>query len=174
MNDKPKQRMPRDGAGSFSFPPESGGIKHMVGMDGFMEIYTVHATYRVKTPDLLDPSRTIPNMPWSQSEHGKAGTSNPIVARIFIQSVEALGNWSLRYGNVEAIKRHLHACKEDALICEAAYKKLKPNYDACVARINDRKINIQRNMVECLSIPNLQVEAAAFLTSAQTCAAVHW
>jgi hypothetical protein len=167
MNDKPKKFLPRDGAGSFSLPPEAGSIKRLIGLDGFMEIYAVHATYRVKTPDHLDPSRTIPNMPWSQSEHGKAGASNPIVARIFIQSVEALGNWPLRNGNVEIIKRHLHACKEDALICEAAYKKLKPTYDACIARINNRKLNVQRNMIECPGIPNLQDEAAAFLTSAK-------
>ncbi|MDR3378270.1 MAG: hypothetical protein P4M10_06255 [Verrucomicrobiae bacterium] len=167
MNDEPKQRMPRDEGGAFSFPPESGGIKQLVGLDGFMEIYTVRATYRVKTPNHLDPSRTIPNMPWSRSEHGKAGASNPIIARIFLQSVEALGNWSLRNGNAETVKRHLHACKEDALICEAAFRKLSPAYDSAVARINERKLNVQGNMVECPSTPNLQDESAAFLTSAK-------
>lgn len=139
----------------------------MLGMDGFMEIYTVHATYRVKTPDNLDPSRTVPNMPWSQSAHTSVGASNPIVARIVIQSIEAMSNWPLRNGNVETIKRHLHACKEEAVICEAAYKKLKPTYDLAVARVEERKLPIQRNMVECPSLPNLRDEATAFLTSAK-------
>jgi len=167
MNDKPKKFLPRDGGGSFSLPPETGVIKRMVGMDGFMEIYTVHATYRVKTPDHLDPERAVPNMPWSQSAHSLAGASNPIVARIFLQSIEAMGNWSLRNGNVEAVKRHLHACKEEAIICEGAYKNLKPAYDAAIAQVNDRKLNVQRNMVECPSLPNLRDEATAFLTSAK-------
>ncbi len=167
MNDKRKSFLPRDCAGSFSFPSEAGAIKHMVGLDGFMEIYTVHSTYRVKTPDHLDPARTIPGMPWSQSAHAMVGAANPIVARIVIQSVEALGNWPLRNGNVETIKRHLHACKEEAVICEVAYNKLKPAFDTAVARIKDRKLTIQRNMVECPSLANLRDEAATFLTSAK-------
>lgn len=167
MNDKPRKLLPRDAGGMFSFPPGAGGIKHMVGLDGFMEIYTVHSTFRVKTPDHLDPSRTIPDMPWSQSAHGTVGASNPIVARIMIQSVEALNNWPLLNGDVETIKRHLHSCKEDAVICEAAYNKLLPAYDAAAVRIKDGKLNVQRNMVECPSIPNLRDEAAAFLTSAK-------
>ncbi|MEI9962711.1 MAG: hypothetical protein WDM76_16825 [Limisphaerales bacterium] len=90
MNAPSRKRLPRDGAGSFDLPPESGALKHMMGLDGFMEIYAVRATYRVKTPDILDPSRTVPNMPWSQSLHSSAGASNPIVARIVIQLAEAL------------------------------------------------------------------------------------
>lgn len=167
MSDKPKQFLPRDAAGSFSLPPDSGAIKRMIGMDGFLEIYTVRGTYRVKTPDQLDPSRTVENMPWSQSAHGTVGASNPIVARIFIQSVDALGNWSLRNGNVEVIKRQLHICKEEAIICESAYKKLKPDYDAAIKQIKDRKLKMQRNMVECPNLPNLRDEATAFLTSAK-------
>jgi len=33
--------------------------------------------------------------------------------------------------------------------------------------VNDRKLNVQRNMVECPSLPNLRDEATAFLTSAK-------
>jgi hypothetical protein len=124
MNDKRKTFLPRDAAGSFSLPPEAGKIKRMVGLDAAMEFYTVHATYRVKSPDRINPSRTIPNMPWSQSAHASEGASNPIVARIFLQSLDALNNWPLRNGNIETIKRNLHACKEEAIICEGAYKKL--------------------------------------------------
>jgi len=167
MNDKPRNFLPRDGAGSFSLPPETGAIKRMVGLDGFMEIYSVHATYRVKTPDHLDPDRVVPNMPWSQSAHSNAGASNPIVARIFLQAIEAMGNWSLRNGNAEAIKRYLHTCKEEAVICEATYKNLKPAYDAAVTQVNDCKLKTQRNMVECPSLPTLRDDATAFLTSAK-------
>ncbi|MGA2853285.1 MAG: hypothetical protein ABSE90_04020 [Verrucomicrobiota bacterium] len=167
MNDKPKTFLPRDRGGSFSVPSDTGAIKRLVGLDGFMEIYTVHATYRVKSPDNLDPTRTVPNMPWSQSAHAMVGASNPIVARIFIQAVDALDNWPLRNGNIEAIKRHLHVCKEEAIICETAYNKLKLEYDKAVARVNDRKLKIQGNMVECPHLPSLRDEATAFLTSAK-------
>lgn len=167
MNDPSRKRLPRDGAGSFDLPPESGAIKHMMGLDGFMEIYAVRATYRVKTPDTLDPSRTVPNMPWSQSLHSSAGASNPIVARIVVQLAEALGNWSLRNGKATVLKRHLHACKEDALICEAAFNRLKIPYDSAVARINERKLTIKRDMVECPSLPSLRDDATCFLNSAK-------
>jgi hypothetical protein len=167
MNDKRKTFLPRDAAGSFSLPPEAGAIKRMVGLDGVMEFYTVRATYRVKSPDNLDPSRTIPNMPWSQSAHASVGASNPIVARIFLQSLDAMHNWPLRNGNVETIKCHLHACKEEAIICEAGYMKIKPEYDSAITRINERKLTVQRNMIECPSLVNLRDEATAFLTSAK-------
>lgn len=104
-------RLPRDGAGSIDFPPETGPIKRKIGFGDFMEVYTVHATYRVKTPDSLDPSRSVPNMPWAKSVQAPIGSSNPIVARIVIQLVEALGTWPLRSAKVETVKRHLHACK---------------------------------------------------------------
>lgn len=139
----------------------------MLGLDGFMEIYTVRATYRVKTPDSLDPARTVPNMPWSQSVHAPVRASNPIVARVVIQSVEALGNWPLRNGKPDAIKRHLHTCKEEALICEAAYNRLKVPYDSVVARVTEGKLTIKRDVVECPSLPTLRDDATAFLTSAK-------
>lgn len=164
-SDFPKKRLPRDGAGSFDLPSETGAIKKMLGLHDFMEIYTVGATYRVKSPDSLDPSRTVPDMPWSQSLHSSVGASNPIVARIVIQLADALGNWPLRNGKPDDVKHHLHACKEDALICEAAYNRLKGPYDKAVARINERKINIKRGIIECPSIPTLRDEATAFLTS---------
>ncbi len=132
-----------------------------------MEVYTVHATYRVRTPGSLDPKRAVPDMPWSQSLHRPVGASNPIVARIVIQLVDALGNWPLRNGNREAIKRHLHACKEEALICEAAYNRLKAHYDAALARVTEEGPRIQRNVVECPSLPSLRDEASVFLASAK-------
>lgn len=166
-SDLPRKRLPRDGAGSMDFPPEAGAIKRMVGFDDFMEVYAVHCTYRVKTPDILDPGRTVPNMPWSKIAVSNVGASSPIVARIVIQSVEALGNWHLRNGKPEVIKRHLHACKEEALICKAAYGRLKPHYDAAVTLISEGKLPVKRKVVECPSLPNLRGEVAVFLTAAR-------
>jgi hypothetical protein len=161
------KKLPRDSAGYMDLPPETGAIKGMVGLDGFLEIYTVHGTYRVKTPDRLDPKRTVPNMPWSQSLHSPVGASNPIVARIVIQLADALGSWPLRNGNREAIKQYLHACKEETLICEAAYNRLKVHYDAAVACMGEGRLKTERNVVECPSIPTLRGEASLFLASAK-------
>jgi len=161
------KRLPRDSAGFVDLPPEHGGIKAMVGFDGFIEIYTVHATYCMKTPDDLDPKRTVPYMPWSQSLHAPVGASNPIVARIVIELVDALGNWPLRNGDRGGIKRHLRACKEDLLVCETTYSRLKAQYDAIVKQITEKGLKTQRNVVECPSLPNVRDEAAAFLSSAK-------
>ena len=166
-SDPPRKWLPRDAAGKMDFPPENGAIKSMVGFDEYMEIYAVRATYRVKTPDNLDPQRTVPNMPWSNSTNASVGASNPIVARIVIQSVEALGNWPLRNGDPKILKRHLHACKEEALACEAAYNRLKPHHEAAVQRVTEGKLPVQRNIIDCPTLPNLREDAAAFLTSAK-------
>ena len=85
----PRVILPRDRAGKIEFPQANGHIKHMLGLDGFMEIYAVNATYRLKTADNLDPKRTVPDMPGSQSVHALVGSSSPFIARIVIQSVEA-------------------------------------------------------------------------------------
>jgi hypothetical protein len=106
-------------------------------------------------------------MPGSQSVHALVGSSSPFIARIVIQSVEALGNWPLRRGNLETIKHHLHACKEDALICDAAYHRLKSPYDAAAARIVEHKVPIKNSTIECPSLPTLRDDATAFLTSAK-------
>jgi len=163
----PRKWLPRDAAGKMDFPPENGAIKSMVGFADYMEIYAVRATYRVRTPDNLDPARTVPNMPWSNSTNATVGASNPIVARIVIQSVEALGNWPLRNGDPMVIKRHLHACKEEALACEAAYNRLKPHYDTAVQCVKEGKLPVQGNVIDCPSLPNLRDDVAAFLTSAK-------
>ena len=81
-SDLPRERLPRDAAGKMAFPPENGAIKKMVDFDDYMEIYAVRATCRVRTPDHLDPARTVPSMPWSSSTNASVGASNPIVARV--------------------------------------------------------------------------------------------
>jgi hypothetical protein len=136
-------------------------------LDDFIEIYAENATYRLKTPDHLDPKRTVPDMPGSQSVHALVGSSSPFIARIVIQSDEALGNWPLRSGNRDTIKRHLHACKEDALTCDAAYRQLKIPYEAAVARVLEHKVPIKDRTIECPSLPTLRDNATAFLTSAK-------
>lgn len=151
----------------MDFPSEGGAIKAMLPLDDFMEVYAAHATYRVRSPDNLDPERSVSNMPWSTSTAARVGASNPIVARIVIQSVEALGTWRPRNGDPRVIKRHLHACKEEALVCEAAYNRLKTRYDAIVADVTEAGLKMQHNVIECPSIPSLRDEAAAFLTSAK-------
>jgi hypothetical protein len=163
----PREILPRDRAGKIEFPQVNGHIKHMLGLDGFMEIYAVNATYRLKTADHLDPKRTVPDMPGAQSVHALVGSSSPFIARIVIQSVEALGNWPLRNGNRETIKHHLHACKEDALICDAAYRRLKTPYDAAVALVVEHKVPIKNRTIESPSLPTLRDDATAFLTSAK-------
>jgi hypothetical protein len=164
---KPKEILPRDRAGRFSLPSETGAIKYMVGLGAFLEIHTVHATYRVKTADQLDPARTKPDMPWSRSVHASVGSSNPIVARILIQCAQAANSMMPQGKDRELVIHNLHGCKEEVLICESAFNKLKPAYAAALEVIEARKVPVQQNMIECPSLPGLQDEAKTFLTSAK-------
>jgi hypothetical protein len=167
QNDTLRKWLPRDAAGKMDFPPENGEIKSVAGFDDYMEVYAVRATYRVSAPDNLDPARTVPNMPWSNSTNVTVGASNPIVARVVIQSIEALDNWPLRNADPKILKRHVHACKEEALACETAYNRLKPQYDAAVRRIEEGKLAVQANVIDCPSLPTLRDDVATFLTSAK-------
>ncbi len=88
----------------------------------FLEVYKIDKTFRIYTPEALDPDETDPNMHWMSKPVANVGSANKIVARIFIQASEAIKNTPVADNiNKDDILRCMHRCKEYLLICE--YKK---------------------------------------------------
>lgn len=81
----------RDEAGSFGLPEgEKGEIITMIDFGEFMEVYTEESTYKLMTPDSIDPKREHQNVPWVYTKISDFGASNPLVANTVIMVNEFL------------------------------------------------------------------------------------
>lgn len=81
----------RDEAGSFGLPEEEKGeIITMIDFGEFMEVYTEQSTYKLMTPDSIDPKREHQNVPWVYTKISDFGASNPLVANTVIMTDEFL------------------------------------------------------------------------------------
>ena len=88
MNDQ--KRFPRDSAGYVDLNGGTGPVTGMYPAGPFMEVFKIDKTFRVHTPEALDPGRKDPNMSFVVSATEGIGSGNLIVARVFIQISEAL------------------------------------------------------------------------------------
>ncbi|WP_374403996.1 hypothetical protein [Niveibacterium sp.] len=103
----------------------TGPIKHMISFGSFMEVYKADKTFRIRTPDSVDPSNSDPNAPWLVQDTAAVGCAHPIVARLIIQSRRFLKEVVVtRKIDDNAALDILHRAKEGLLACEAAMLKL--------------------------------------------------
>jgi hypothetical protein len=59
-----RKSMPRDAGGSIEITEGTGPIRAMVSTGELLELYKVDKTFRVATPETIDPERTNPNAPF--------------------------------------------------------------------------------------------------------------
>jgi len=139
----------------------------MYGLDNYLETYKVDHTYRIQTPESLDPDKTVPDMPWVVSEVPGIGSGNPIVARIFIQSAKAVRQKTFkRKTDEKKLLMLMHSCKEDLLICEKAYNALLPQYEQILKRTEHEGIERDGKALNPFpQIYDLNSHVTAFLTA---------
>ena len=82
--------MPRDAAGHLELKEGTGGIIAMCSCEGFLEVYKQDVTYRIQTPETIDPDRTNPRAAFVAAVVDNVGSSNPVVARMLLQGLEIL------------------------------------------------------------------------------------
>jgi hypothetical protein len=85
--DQPKQRavVPRDQGGSIELKEGTGGILATCPCDDFLEIYKKDVTFRLETPETIDPARTNPNAPMVAAVSDRIGCADPVIARVLLQ-----------------------------------------------------------------------------------------
>lgn len=121
----PFARRPRDAAGKMELTGGTGPIKHMISFGGFLEAYKSNKTFRIRSPNSVDPSNSDPNAPWLVQDTADVGCAHPIVARLIIQSDTFLnGVVVTRKFDKESVLGNLHQAKDSLLACEAAMLKL--------------------------------------------------
>jgi hypothetical protein len=164
-----KKMLPRHAAGQFHLKSGTGAIITLIPVGDFLELYKVDRTFRMEMPETLDPEETVPDMPSVISEIPDVGSGNPIVARVFIQAAEALKDKKFKTKiDAKRVTVLMHSCKEDILVCETTLKKLLPEYEAIVQKIEKRELQKDgRALNPFPMIPSLESNASLFLTSAK-------
>lgn len=106
----------------------TGGLLGMISCGDFMEIYKEDVTFRVKTPEGVDPGGLNPDTPWVASISDSVGSSNIAVARVLLQGVDILNSAMFTSGvDKENIIHILHTTKETIVVCDKIAKKVSGN-----------------------------------------------
>lgn len=162
--------LPRDAAFSVELQGGSGDITAMCSCDDFLEIYRQDATFRLQTPESIDPERTNPNAPYTWMQVADVGSANPIIARVLLQSMDILGSaiFHPRKVDTEAVRRVLHATKESLIACEKAGHRVVAQVDAANERLKVEGVPRAKGGQFISPLPQvvaLDAEATTFLIS---------
>ncbi len=154
---------PRFQAGSMSLPEGAGSIIGMFSNADFLEIYTQSETYRVKSPETIDPGVTNPNAPWVSSKSSDFGASNIIIARVLLQGSDMVDSFETE--DKDQVLRQLHTCKEALLACEKVRLRVTESAESIVKELSMHGVNLEhgRHVKNLPQIPNLEDDASAFL-----------
>lgn len=165
-----KKDLPRHSAGSMELQEGTGPITTMCSCGSFLEIYKQDKTFRVQTPESIDPDETNPNAPWVASPVADVGSSNLTVARVLLQAREMLDSAMFDEAlDVEAVILHLHSCKETLLACERLSARLTGRIDEIVKQIAEHGIsrdNHGRGLNPFPQVQDLDLDCGAFLIQA--------
>ena len=160
---------PRYRAGSGELKGGTGGITRMCSAADWLEVYKIDKTFRIYTPESLDPEETDPNMGWISKPVADVGSANKIVARIFIQASEAITNTPLSSNiNKDDILRCMHRCKEQLLVCEDKQKLVCTETERIAKLCAEDKLKGDGYHFENFpAIDNLEEYCAIFLNNAK-------
>lgn len=162
-----KKRLPRHSAGSVELKEGTGPIIAMCPCGEFLEIYKVDKTFRLRTPETIDPDETNPNAPFVAYPVDDVGSANPIVARVLLQGHEILKS-ALFDGDVEkdAVTKKLHECKESLIACEKAANRVGSHIDRIIREVGEQGISKDkggRALNPFPQVPDLETDCGAFL-----------
>lgn len=170
MKRKWPKNSPRYQAGGFTLKEGTGPTTHLQSCGKFLEVYKKDKTFRVQTPESIDPEETNPNAPWTATPVADVGSSNLIVARVFIQSCEMLEIASFEKNiAIDALKMELHGIKEDLLVCESILNSLDIEIEQVRKEVEEEGVKSEngRMLNPFPFISNLDGQAASFLIHAK-------
>ena len=162
--------LPRHSAGSFDMQEGTGPITGMQPCGEFLEMYKVDKTFRIKSPENIDPDETNPNAIWISSPVDDVGSGNPIVARAFLQNCDMLnaGKFDQEIDK-DTIIMTLHGCKEALIVCDKICNRVTKSVTDICQMIENRAIesdNHGRGLNPFPHIKNLDTDCGTFLVQA--------
>jgi hypothetical protein len=164
----------RDSAGSFKIPSTKDGvIKAMCSLPSHLEIYTPYETFKVQSPNTIDPDRTNPNTLWINVKTHDVGCSSPFVARTLLMANEMLKVSSqLEDSEREKLLLKMYAIKESLLQCDKASQTYRLALEAELLAVDSSGMKLApeaRSLAYFPIIPELEAKITAFLVSARRC-----
>lgn len=162
--------LPRHAAGSFELKEGTGPITGMQSCGDFLEIYKVDKTFRVKSPETIDPEGTNPNAMWMTAPVDDVGSGNPIIARVFLQNCAMLNTGIfVRTIDKDEIIMSLHGCKEALVACDKICNKISVEVSNICERIGNgciQKDNHGRGFNPFPQVENMVTDCGTFLIQA--------
>jgi len=160
---------PRDAAGSFKLDGGTGPITGMCNCGDFMEVYKVDTTFRIKSPEAIDPERTNPHAPWVNSVQDNVGSAHHAVARVLMQGRQLLdGGIFSPAPDKEAVVRLLHSIKEELVVCDKVASRVRNSVESIATQIQASKATPpQRLLSPFPQVVDLDGEATTFLIRAK-------
>src|SRR5437867_9869230 len=141
----PKRRLPRDSALSIELQEGTGGITAMCPCGDFMEVYKEDTTFRIRTPESIDPDRTNPNARAVAAVSDNVGSASPVVARVLLQSRDILQMAIFdQKVDKDAIVEALHACKEALIVCENVSTRVASRVGEIIQKIQTGGLQRER------------------------------
>lgn len=163
--------LPRDAAAAFELKEGTGPIIAMYSCGQFIEMYKIDKTFRIQSPQNIDPEGTNPNALWVTTPISDIGTKNPIISRILLQSDQILNAAWFRHDiDKEQVKLLLHKCKEHLLVCDKIAKKIAIEIDEIILKIKMDGISVEKNARGLNPFPHvtdLSTECGTFLMEAK-------
>lgn len=162
-----KSSLPRDLAGSLDLHGGTGGITAMCSCGEFLEVYKEDTTFRVKSPESIDPGRTNPNAPFVAAVSDSVGSASPAVARVLLQGRDILEAAILKEKiDKPGVIQALHACKEALVVCEKVAARITSQVDTIVGDIQASGVkrgSRGRALNPFPQVSDLESDATAFL-----------
>ena len=161
----------RDSAGSVQLLGGTGTIVHMVGLTHFLEVFKTDTTFRIQTPEAVDPENTNPSAPWVVTRIDGIGASSPAIARVLLQGHDMLNAGMFVSGfDKDAVLNQLHSCKEQIVICEQLASRLTGRIEETIGRIQESGIDRDNRGRALNPLPQTQdlvADATTFLIHAK-------
>jgi hypothetical protein len=169
MKDWKKRMWPRDAGGSFKLDGGTGPLTGMCNCVDFMEVYKVDTTFRIKSPESIDPERTNPHAPWVNSIEEGVGSAHHAVARVLMQGRQLLDGGIFNPApDKDAVVRLLHAIKEELVACDKVATRVRNIVESIAAQIQSQAPASPPRMLSPFpQIADLDGEATAFLIRAK-------
>lgn len=143
----------------------------MCSCDEFLEVYKEDMTFRVKSPESVDPGRTNPNAPFVAAVADKIGSSSPVVARVLLQGQDIMQMATFdRAIDKAAVTRILHGTKESLVACQKVTERVASHVDRIIEDIRSHGVardSRGRALNPFPQVPDLETEATTFLIHAK-------
>ncbi|WP_250454483.1 hypothetical protein [Caballeronia sp. ATUFL_M2_KS44] len=162
---------PRDAAGSFKVPAtKDGAIQRLVPLGDHMEIYTPEETFRMQTPESIDPGRTNPNTMFVNVKIADVGSSSPFVARTLLMAHDMLKDRTILQDDERRLTalKLVHRIKASLLHCDRASDELIRLVNAqCENFEQTEQAASSRTYTNFPIVPDLDAKVTAFLIPAR-------